>query len=232
MKKGFFFICCFLLSCFAVGQNFELVDRKDTYKANFSQLVKIALKIKNLSDKPYFYVIRKVRSDLSESQKGYFCLERNCLEPSIVEFSKKVEPGETINLDYTLETGIQPVQNTLKFEVFPKGNFDQVLEHNVSIMVEERTQQSIFQTKDITIHDVYPNPAQDHATIDYKINNELYNAKIVMYNILGKPLGDYELPANDTQIKIQTDELPSGVYFYTLYLNNNGVLTRKIIVRR
>jgi hypothetical protein len=232
MKRWPLFFAGMVIVLAAQAQNFELVDKQDSYQATFSQLVKIPLKIKNTTDKPQFYVIRKVRSDLGESQKGYFCLDNNCLESTIVEFSKRVEPDETINLYYSIESGLLPVQNSLKFEIFPKGSPTEGMEHNVSLTVEERIQRSLYQSREIIIHDVYPNPVQDQAIIDYKISNDLVKAKIVLHNVLGKPLGDYELSPEDTRIKIQTDELPSGVYFYTLYLNNNGVFTRKIMVRK
>jgi hypothetical protein len=232
MKRWLLFWGSLVLTEVAWAQNFELVDKQDSYQATFGQLVKIPLKIKNNTDKSQFYIIRKVRSDLSESQKGYFCLENNCLEPSIVEFSKRIDPGEVINLYYTVESGLMPAQNNLKFEIYPKGSTTDGIEHNVSLAVEEKTQRSIYQSRDITIHDVYPNPVQDLAIIDYKINSELIKAKIVMHNVLGRPLGDYELPYEETRIKIQMDDLPSGVYFYTLYINNGGVLTRKIMVRK
>jgi Secretion system C-terminal sorting domain len=232
MKRWPFLFGSLVLMLSAHAQNFELVDKQDSYQATFSQLVKVALKIKNNTDKPQFFVIRKVRSDLGESQKGYFCLDNNCLEPTIVEFSKRVEPEETINLFYTIESGLNPVQSTLKFDIFPKGSPTEGIEHNVSIVVDERVQRTLYQSREITIHDVYPNPVQDLAIIDYKISNDLVKAKIVLHNVLGKPLGDYELSPEDTRIKIQTDDLPSGVYFYTLYLNNNGVFTRKIMVRK
>lgn len=232
MKRWPLLFVSLILVLTAHAQNFELVDRQDTYQATFSQLIKVPLKIKNNTDKPQFYVIRKVRGDLGESQKGYFCLDNNCLEPAIVEFSKRIEPEETINLYYTVESGLAPAQNSLKFEIFPKGSPAEGIEHNVSIAVEERIQRSLYQSKEITIHDVYPNPVQDQAIIDYKISNDQIKAKIVLHNVLGKQLGDYELSPEDVRIKIQTDELPSGVYFYTLYLNNNGVFTRKIMVRR
>src|SRR5258706_6464690 len=232
MKRWLLFFGGLVLVMSAHAQKFELVDKQDNYQATFSQLVKIPLRIKNNTDKPQFYVIRKVRSDLAESQKGYFCLDNNCLEPTIVEFSKRVEPEEIIKLYYSIESGLLPVQNSLKFEIFPKGCPTEWIEHNVKLIVEERTQRSLYQSREITIHDVYPNPVQDQAIIDYKISNDLVKAKIVLHNVLGKPLGDYELSPEDTRIKIQTDELPSGVYFYTLYLNNNGVFTRKIMVRK
>jgi hypothetical protein len=57
-------------------------------------------------------------------------------------------------------------------------------------------------------------------------------AKVVIHNILGSQVGHYELPVFETKVKIQADELTSGVYFYTVYLDNIGVLTRKLVVRK
>ncbi len=216
----------------AWAQNFELIDPKESYQANVGQLVKVLLKIRNNTDRPQFYVIQKVRGELGEYQKGYFCLENNCLEPAIIEFSKRVEPGEVINLSYTIETGNQQTQNTLKFQIFPKGNVGEAIDHTVTVSVEEKMPRSVFQSREITINDVYPNHIQDEAVIDYKISHDLVRAKIVMYNILGKSVGDFELPVSDTEVRVQTSELPSGIYFYTLYVNNSGVLTRKLVVRR
>jgi hypothetical protein len=36
----------------------------------------------------------------------------------------------------------------------------------------------------------------------------------------------------ENRVKIQSEEFVSGIYFYTLYLNNNVVLTRKIVIRK
>src|SRR5215467_1340062 len=108
MKRWLLFLGSLISVLPATSQSFELVDKQESYQATFSQVVKIPLKIKNNTDKPQFYVIRKIRSDLGESQKGYFCLDNNCLESTIVEFSKKVEPEETINLYYSVESGLMP----------------------------------------------------------------------------------------------------------------------------
>jgi hypothetical protein len=232
MKRLILLLGVLVFAYYVRAQNFELVDKQESYQANFGQMVRVSLKIKNNSDKAQFYIIRKVRSDLGESQKGYFCLDNNCLEPAIAEFSKKADPGETINLNYTVETGQQQTQNSFKFEIFPKGAQGEAIEHVVSLAVEEKSQRTLFQNKEITIHDVYPNPVQDQAIIDYKINSDNTKAKIVVHNILGRPLGDYELPPSDTKLKILADEFPAGVYFYTLYIDNNPVLTRKIMVRK
>lgn len=216
------------------AQGFDLVDRQENYQATLSETLRIPLKIKNTTDKPQFYIIRKANNDLGGTQKGYFCLDRNCLDAGIDEFSKRVEAGETLTgLYYSLETGMVTGQNNLKFEVFIKGNPQGLIQHQVNITIDEhRTKSFVFQTKDITIQDVYPNPVSDQAFIDYKIHNELMKAKVVIHNILGSSIGDYELPTAENRIKIVTDDFAPGIYFYTVYLDNNGVLTRKLIVRK
>jgi len=138
-------ILCMALT--ASGQNFELIDRQENYVSGFNQLVKIQLKVKNNTDRAQFYTIRKSKGDLGESQKGYFCLDSKCLESSITEFSKKIEPGETVNLNFTVESGMQSASNNFKFEIFPKGSPSEMIEHLVSLSVDERLK-SIYQSKE------------------------------------------------------------------------------------
>jgi hypothetical protein len=223
-------LCC----CRAWAQSFEWVDPQESFHTGLTETLRIPIKIKNTSDKVQYYIIRKAASDLGGTQKGYFCIDKNCFEPSIDEFLKRVEPGETINnIYYTLETGLVIGQNSVKFEVFPRGLQGELIEHHVNISIEEKASKTlVFKSKDITVHDVYPNPASEQAFIDYQIHNEMIKAKVVIHNILGSPVGNYELPTYDLKVKIQIDDLPSGVYFYTIYLDNDGVLTRKLIVRK
>jgi hypothetical protein len=227
--------CFFLLAGWRAGaQHFEVLEGPDSYQTSFNQLIRIPIRIKNNTDKAQFYIIRKVKGYLGDTQKGYFCFNNHCLDASFEEFSKKVEAGETLQeLYYTLESGIQSAQSTIKFEVFPKGNPHDAVERSIDVSIEEKPGKSfIFQSKEITIQDVYPNPMQEQGFIDYKLHTEAVKAKITIHNILGKPMGDYDLSFSENRVKIQTDELVSGVYFYTVYLNNNGILTRKLIVRK
>ncbi|MDZ7646057.1 MAG: T9SS type A sorting domain-containing protein [Cytophagales bacterium] len=171
---------------------------------------------------------------LATSPKGYFCFDNKCLESGISEFSKRVEPGETLQkLVYVVEGSLLTSQSAVRFQVFPRLNPQDIQDYSVAIAVNEKLGKPVlFQSKDITIHDVYPNPVQDHAFIEYQLHNENVKAKLVIHNILGRPLDEYELNSSETRAKIQTEEYTSGIYFYTLYLDNNGILTRKLIIRK
>jgi len=216
------------------AQRFEVLADGEAYQTSLNQLVRIPIRIKNRSDKPQFFVVRKVKGELTDTQKGYFCISNNCLDASIVEFSKRIGPGETLqDLFYNLESGMQPMATILKFESFPKGSPHESVEYSINLSVEEKARKSfIYQSREITIQDVYPNPVQENAYIDYNLHTESVKAKITVHNILGKLMGEYDLPISEDRVKIQAEDLTPGVYFYTVYLNNNGILTRKLIVRR
>jgi len=232
--KGIVISFLLLSSLSSFGQTFDLIDRAEAYTAGISQSIRIPIKIKNTSDKDQFYIVRIVGNDLSGTQRGYFCIDKNCLEPGITEFSKRIESGRILEgLHFYLETGLVTGQYPLRFEIFAKGNINTLVEHQVNVNIEEKQPKSlVFQSKDITVHDVYPNPVFDQAYIDYRLHTETVKAKLIVHNILGSSVSNHELPFSESKVKIEAQDLTPGVYFYTVYLDNIGVLTRKLIVRR
>ncbi|MBP9927329.1 MAG: T9SS type A sorting domain-containing protein [Cyclobacteriaceae bacterium] len=234
MKSWIVAICMLTISLSGLTQSFDLLDRQDAIQADIGETLRIPLKIRNNSEKAQFYIIRKIQGGLNSSQKGYFCLDNNCLPADITEFSKRIEPGETLQkLVYIVEGSLLTSQSSVRFQVFPRTSPQDVQDYSVAISINEKLGKPVlFHSKDITIYDVYPNPVQDQAFIDYQVHNENVNAKLIIHNILGRPLDEYELYSSETLIKIQTEDYTSGIYFYTLYVDNNGILTRKLIIRK
>ena len=94
MIKRLLFLIVFVLSSeYLVSQHFEVLEGHESFQAAYNQLLRIPIRVKNNTDKAQFYVIRKVKGEIGDTQKGYFCLNNNCLESSIEEFSKKIEPA-------------------------------------------------------------------------------------------------------------------------------------------
>lgn len=227
---------CFLLctASFSVsGQNLELLPIPESLMTTTGQALKIPIQIKNSGEKAQFYLIKIADADLKTGQKGYFCLNGDCLTEEITEISKRVEAASTLTgLYYVLETGLATGQSQLLFEVSVRGSTT-ITESPVTIMVDEKQPKNVvFKSKDIMIHEIYPNPVSSTAYIDYELYNERKAAKVVIHNILGTPMGEQELSSTENRAKILTDELSPGIYFYTVYLDNEGLITRKMVVRR
>lgn len=76
---------------------------------------------------------------------------------------------------------------------------------------------------------VYPNPVSELITISSPNNNDVHTVSI--YSIDGKFIGKYKNPLVNGQFSINIENLSVG--FYNLKIEtNNGVFSKKIIVRR
>jgi hypothetical protein len=223
-----------LISGVLKAQNFELSTLQDSYRGSIGDLIRAPLQLRNTSEKSITLVIRKVETQIGGTQKSYFCVDNNCLDQRMEDYILKLEPGQTLqNFSIGLEAGLVEGFSAVKYLVYNKSNPAESRQFELNFMVEGRAEKSnIYTSRHITIHDVYPNPVTDRANIDYQLHNDEVKTKIVIHNILGNALTEYELPYSETKVKILTDQFSAGIYFYTLYIDNEGVMTRKLIVKK
>lgn len=227
-------IVCILVCGILQAQNFELSGLQDSYKGSIGDLIRAPLLLKNNSEKSITLIIRKVETQIGSTQKSYFCIDNNCLDQRTEDYVIKIEPGQTLqNFSIGLEAGLVEGFSELKYIIYNKANLNESRPFEIHFVVEGKPEKSnIYTSRLITIHDVYPNPVTDRANIDYQLHSDEVKTKIVIHNILGNALTEYELPYSETKVKILADQLSAGIYFYTLYIDNEGVMTRKLIVKK
>ena len=77
----------------------------------------------------------------------------------------------------------------------------------------------------------YPNPAISNTSISYSLPQNTVNAKCVVTNILGSKV--MEMPVNNQKgtLSINTDAMKSGIYFYSFYVNDQIISTKKLMVK-
>jgi hypothetical protein len=224
----------FFLSLGATAQTFELTGITDQYKGTIGETIKAPLRFRNLTDKPLTIIIRKVQEQIGSTQKNFFCIDGNCLDERSEDYILRLEPGQSAgNLLVALEAGLVPGVSGIRYVAYSRTNPPQSFEFELLFSVEEKPdRQNIYQSKVITVKDVYPNPSVDHANVDYQLTSDRAKAKIRVHNILGNIVGEYDLNPLETLIRIRTEELNAGIYFYTLYIDNESVMTRKLIVKK
>ena len=234
MMKALLSAIMILMSSWVFGQGFEIAPLQESYRGVIGETIKVPLRFKNTSEKPVTLVIRKVDEQLGSTQKKYFCVDNNCLDSKVEDYVVKVEPGQTTtNLYVALEAGLNQNESSLQYIAFNKANPGQSLEVNLSFSVEEKSgKANIYNSRHITLYDVYPNPAVEYANVAYKLTGDQIKAKILVHNIIGNVIGEYSLSALDSSVRINTEDLSAGIYFYTLYVENEGVMTRKLIVKK
>jgi hypothetical protein len=226
------YFTCFTFEVYA--QSFELGALQDVYKGFIGETLKVPVRLRNNTEKPIILIVRRVNSTLGGTQKNYFCPDNNCLDQKVEDVIIKIEPHETLTtLQIALEAGLANGISSVKYLVFNKSNLTENIEFDLNFAVDERsTKEDIYSSPYITLHDVYPNPVTDYAYVNYDIINDEVKAKIIIHNILGNPIDEYNLPSAENRVKIRAESMNAGIYFYTLYLDNDGVITRKLIVKK
>jgi hypothetical protein len=216
------------------AQNFEIAGLEELYKGSVGEVIQVPVRIKNTFDKPITVVVKRIETQIGSSQKNFFCPDNDCTDQRTDSYTIRIEPGETLeNFSIGLEAGLTEGFSSVKYQVYNKVNPAEIIHLDLNFAVEARREKShIYSSQFITLHDVYPNPVVTNARIDYNIHKENTKAKIIIHNILGSPLSVYELLPGVNSIKVDADALNSGIYFYTLYVNNEGVMTRKLMVKK
>lgn len=77
-----------------------------------------------------------------------------------------------------------------------------------------------------------PNPFNNSTIITYTLPSTYTSAKIVITDVIGKPVKEYTLSGNTGKTNLQVDAgtLSSGTYQYTLYVNGKFIDSKKMII--
>ncbi len=82
-----------------------------------------------------------------------------------------------------------------------------------------------------TLSDAYPNPAKSVVYFDYAISRDVMNAKIIIRTLLGSVIAERNIESPQGKTNIDIGEFVEGIYFYSLVLDSEIKLTRKLIVK-
>jgi hypothetical protein len=83
----------------------------------------------------------------------------------------------------------------------------------------------------ITFSDIYPNPADNSSFIDYSISSAFSNAQAKVIDLLGNEVLLVPVYERNGKIRINTSNLTSGIYFYSMTIDGKAMFTKKLIVR-
>ncbi|HAI75095.1 MAG TPA: hypothetical protein DCM08_02515 [Microscillaceae bacterium] len=102
---------------------------------------------------------------------------------------------------------------------------------DLNAFFQQKIYEILFSNEQLDVYTVYPNPANEQASIEYALKLDGVVAKISISDVLGTQMGEFPLTYGNSSIKIPTKQYESGVYFYTLVVNNKIIITKKLIVK-
>jgi Secretion system C-terminal sorting domain len=98
-------------------------------------------------------------------------------------------------------------------------------------IISESNDDVLFRSERISVSNIYPNPANDFAKIDFKVKTSATKANLSFYNVLGDKMASYELDSFDETLTVNTRQWDSGIYLYQLIVDGKKMATKKLIVR-
>ncbi len=117
--------------------------------------------------------------------------------------------------------------NLLASEAVEKGGEKRINAVEAQAKVEEL----LYVNDKISVSNIYPNPASEYAELDFNISPAVREAKLIFYNVLGSQMDQFTLNKNDRKLRVNTRDMPTGLYFYQLSVDGKKVATKKMLVR-
>ena len=75
-----------------------------------------------------------------------------------------------------------------------------------------------------------PNPFTDQTTIRYQLPIGVNNGNIMVMDLSGKLIKNYQLNNNQSEITIKASEIGKGFFIYSLIQNGQELVTKKMII--
>ena len=241
MKKIIYIALYTLFGFGAYAQSLEVVNSDVNQQGVIGEDLRTAIIVKNISDKPIYFSVSEVKKQIGSSQKSFLCINNDCdngniasRKGKITDYVVKVMPGQTDeSVVAVLETGLVQGISNISYRVFNVKSPEDYVQIEIQYEVSElRNQGSLYTSLTVDLKDVYPNPVTEVAIFDYQIKNDSKEAKIIIHNVLGSIAGEYKLNPFERQLKVSVENYNPGVYFYSLYIDNEGVATKKLVVRK
>ena len=82
------------------------------------------------------------------------------------------------------------------------------------------------------LSEAYPNPTSHNVFFDYKLPNGINSATLVVHNLLGSKVNEIKIIEPAGKIELNTSELNEGIYFCTLVVKSEVVVSKKLVVNR
>ncbi len=177
----------------------------------------------------------KINTNIRNLQGGttlQICYNDKCQEST--DFLIINIPANSLSneISIVLNGGLSNYRETAYFE-FIDMEVDKGIKKEIVLNVSnDRSQELFFSKNDVQVKSFFPNPAVKSAIMEYSIGSNEYDAKITLQNVLGSIVKTYELSPDENKLTISTEELNPGVYFYTLTIDEEGLATRKLIVKK
>lgn len=180
-------------------------------------------------------VVQRYEECLISGTENYFCWD--ICWSSVVNLSgpMSITAGDTVNYFYG---DYKPYGNTgasiVRYRFFDDANtssYNEVyIKFNAGSCAAIADCYIGIDEEEVAVTAAYPNPASDQITFEYNTNDN--GGYIVISDLTGKLIRTMPIGSGATKSTLNLEGFNAGIYFYSFYVNNKQVSTRKFIVNK
>lgn len=165
--------------------------------------------------------------DMPQDWDYQICLSGSCELPGISNKTYTLDVGETKSIDIKIITGSILGTGTITVTIEDANNSSDKSSFNLTAITGQSTGVAdLNMTSDDALYQNFPNPFSNSTTIKYVLKDKA--GKLLIMNVLGTIIKEYDLQINNNGILNIQNELADGLYFYTLYIEGEPLITRSM----
>lgn len=196
-------------------------------KKNIGNLEGCLSKLQKINGKHYYYINDELnyRSiDNKESETfGFIAQEVKKIFPELVMISNDSMSTHFLNYDGFIPIIVEAIKE------------QQIIIEELKNEIEDLKILNNLQVSNINSNikllQNSPNPFNESTRIDFKLDNNVKNARICIYDLTGKELKCYMIKDNnETSIIIKGKELKPGIFIYSLIVDNEIYDTKRMVL--
>jgi hypothetical protein len=178
--------------------------------------------------------VRKIENSLVPGSGNLFCFNGNCYTTPVSGNILTLAPGQITDnsnffygdYDATGNSGMSSI--TYVFFNYDNSNDSSyvIVQYNGTAGIPDP------QKAESMISSPYPNPANNGTSFKYNLGSTYPKASIQIFDLLYTKVAEVRLENISGTAYLNTSDLNSGVYFYSLVINDKALFARKLVIQR
>lgn len=244
MKKYYLLFLLFLFPVLqSAGQQLMLLDSRNREVTNDTLIIsgsaheelKAPVFLHNGSSRHTQVWIKKVDENLIPGAAVSFCVDGHCYSHEELNIAQPLEilAGKRLSRQ-DLFGRYQPAGQTgtsfVTYELFSdNGAFAPV---RIVVKYAAEGNPSDYNQQTFSLSLPSPNPAVSYTNFTYSLPGEVNQASLVVRDLTGRVVLEELVDVNDNRVRVNVSDLSNGIFLYSLVLDGQPVVTRKLIVAR
>lgn len=198
----------------------ELLADLYTEKGDYTTAEALLSQLEVNPEKQNLVKLKRVNNNFKQNNQSLYALQSDAVS------KQKVEDVAADNSNQGTELAINMLQ-----QVFNEAYQEPIDELNHSSHHYVATENNTVITDEPKIV-CYPNPAKENISFFYNLEDDFRSGTIEIYNTLGQKIKSIGVDASSMTSTINIAEIPNGLYFYSLVINDVTIANYKFVISK